>query len=119
MRHPAPATIAAYISSCPREVRPVLQKIRQAIRATAPQAVETISYGMPAFKLRGKILVYFAAWKNHIGFYALPTTNVVFKKELASYKTSKGAVQFPLDWPIPYALIKKMVRFRVRELLRI
>ncbi len=112
------ATINQYIQTCPKPVQPILQKIRQAIQQAAPQAVEVISYGMPAFKFNGKTLVYFAGWKEHIGFYPIPSSLVAFKKELALYKHAKGSVQFPLNQPIPYALIKKIVRFRVKELGR-
>jgi len=87
------------------------------MREAAPEAVEVISYQMPAFKLNG-ILVYFAAFKNHIGFYPTSSGIEQFKKELSPYKWSKGAVQFPLDKPIPFALVKKIVIFRVKENLR-
>jgi uncharacterized protein YdhG (YjbR/CyaY superfamily) len=105
-----------YIAKFPKDVQAVLQKIRQTIHEAAPEASETISYQMPAFKLNGKNLVYFAAWKKHIGFYATPSGNEAFKKELALYKSAKGSVQFPLDEPMPYELIKKMVKFRIQEI---
>jgi uncharacterized protein YdhG (YjbR/CyaY superfamily) len=85
------------------------------IRKVAPEAEEAISYQMPTFRLAGKNLVHFAAFKNHIGFYPVPTGIAAFKKELAAYKTSKGAVQFPLDQPLPLKLIARMVKFRVKE----
>jgi len=85
------------------------------IQTAVPEAEEAISYGMPTFKLNGKNLVHFAAWKNHIGFYATPSGNVAFKKELSKYEGAKGSVKFPFDEPIPYALIKKIVVFRVKE----
>jgi len=88
--------------------------MRQTIHQAAPEAVETISYQMPAFKLNG-VLVYFAAMKNHIGFYPTSSGVAAFKKELSPYKTSKGAVQFPLKSPIPYDLVTKIVKFRVQE----
>lgn len=103
-----------YIQSQPAAVQIILEKIRQAIKETAPGAEEIISYAMPAFKYHG-ILVYFSAFKKHIGFYALPTGNEAFQKELALYKTGKGSIQFPLDKPIPYKLISKIVKFRVKE----
>lgn len=109
-------TIDQYIKDQPKAVQVILQKIRREIQKTAPKAIETISYGMPAFKLNGKVLVYFAAWKEHIGFYALPSGNAKFKKELSAYKTTKGAIQFPLVEKIPHELIIKIVQFRIKEL---
>ena len=108
-------TMDEYLQTVPPDVRDILEKIRQTIRKAAPGAVESISYQMPAFKLNGKILVYFAAWKNHIGFYALPSGNAAFEKELSAYKMAKGSIQFPLDKPIPFDLIEKMVKFRAAE----
>lgn len=106
--------IDSYIVEQPIEVRERLEHIRHAIQTTAPKAEEVISYGMPAFKYHG-MLVYFAAFKNHIGFYALPSGNAAFQKELSAYKQGKGSIQFPLDKPLPLALIKKIVKFRVKE----
>ena len=108
--------VDAYINSCPKEVRSTLVEIRKTIKKAAPKATEKISYGMPAFVLNGN-LVYFAAFKNHIGFYPTSSPIVVFKKELEPYKTSKGAIQFPIDKSIPYSLITKIVKFRVKESL--
>jgi uncharacterized protein YdhG (YjbR/CyaY superfamily) len=108
-------TMDAYIASFPEEVRGILEKIRQTIRKAAPGAVEAISYQIPTFKLNGSNLVHFAAWKEHVGFYATPSGNVAFKKELARYKVAKGSIQFPLDEPIPYDLVTKIVKFRVKE----
>lgn len=108
-------TIDEYIAKFPQDVQQVLEKIRQVIHETAPEASEGISYQMPAFKLNGKNLVYFAAWKNHIGFYATPSGNEAFKKELSAYKGAKGSVQFPFNEPMPYDLIKKIVKFRIQE----
>jgi uncharacterized protein YdhG (YjbR/CyaY superfamily) len=107
-------TIDDYIRSFPPEVQSLLEKLRQSIRKAAPEAVEAISYRMPAFKLNG-VLVYFAAYKKHIGFYPTGSGIKSFKTELSAYVTSKGTVQFPLDKPIPYALVEKIVAFRVRE----
>ncbi len=107
-------TIDEYIKTFPAEIQITLDKMRQTIRKAAPKAVEVISYQMPAFKLNG-ILVYFAAHKNHIGFYPTSSGIETFKKELSSYKSSKGAVQFPLDKPIPFDLVEKIVKFRARE----
>ena len=108
-------TMDGYIASFPKEVQGILEKIRQTIRKAAPGAVEAISYQIPTFKLNGSNLVHFAAWKDHIGFYATPSGNAAFKKELSQYKVAKGSIQFPLDEPIPYDLVTKMVLFRVKE----
>ena len=110
-------TIDAYIASFPKEVQGILEQIRRTIRKAAPGAVEAISYQIPTFKLNGSNLVHFAGWKNHIGFYATPSGNVAFKKELARYKVAKGSIQFPLDEPIPYGLVTKIAKFRVKETL--
>jgi len=107
-------TIDEYIVTFPKDIQVVLQKIRATIRKAAPQAEEAISYQMPTFKLHGN-LVHFAAFKSHIGFYPVPSGIEKFKKELSAYKGAKGSVQFPLDRPIPYALIAKIVKFRVME----
>jgi uncharacterized protein YdhG (YjbR/CyaY superfamily) len=109
-----PENFAAYVQQFPSEVQLRLKQIRELILATAPEAEELISYGMPAFKLNGP-LCYFAAFKNHIGLYALPSGNAAFQKELKKYKTGKGSIQFPNDAPLPVALIEKIVRFRVKE----
>ena len=110
-------SIDEYIKTFPENVQVILEKIRQTIRKAAPETVEAISYGIPTFKLKGKDLVYFAAWKNHIGFYPMPSAAKAFKKELSEYKQGKGSVQFPLDKPIPYDLVKNIVTFRVKESL--
>ncbi len=109
-----PKTIDEYIARCPPDVQKILEKIRLTIRKAAPDAEETISYKMPTFTLKGN-LVYFAVFKNHIGFYPIPTGIEKFKQELSVYKQGKGSVQFPLDKPIPYGLISKIVKFRVKE----
>ncbi len=112
-----PATIDEYITGFPVEVQAMLEKLRQTIRTAAPDATEKISYRIPTFYLNGN-LVHFAAFKHHIGFY--PTSNGVsaFQDELSKYKTSKGAIQFPLDKPLPLELVKKIVGFRVTENLK-
>jgi uncharacterized protein YdhG (YjbR/CyaY superfamily) len=110
----APQTIDEYIAGFPPEVQEILQKIRLTIRQAAPDAEEAIKYQMPTFTLSGN-LVHFAAFKNHIGFYPVPSGIEKFKKELAPYQQGKGSVQFPLDQPIPYGLISKIVKFRVKE----
>jgi len=109
-----PKNIDEYIAGFPPEVQAILEKIRLTIRKAAPGAEETIKYQMPTFTLHGN-LVYFAAFKTHIGFYPIPTGIEKFKKELAPFKQGKGSVQFPLDQPIPYSLISKIVKFRVQE----
>lgn len=106
-----------YIGQFPAEVQVKLQELRSAIKQAAPEAEETISYAMPAYKLKG-ILVYFAAHKNHIGFYPASNGIATFEKELSGYTTSKGTVQFPLDKPLPLELIKMIVKFRVAENLQ-
>ncbi|MFX1571072.1 MAG: iron chaperone [Promethearchaeota archaeon] len=107
-------TIDEYINMFPENIQKILGKIRQIIRASAPKAVETISYQIPTFKLRGN-LVHFAAYKKHIGFYPTPSGIETFKEELDPYEVSKGSVKFPLNKPIPYSLVKKIVEFRVKE----
>ena len=107
-------TIDEYIATFPADVQAILQKVRATIRKSAPKAEEAISYQMPTFKLNGN-LVHFAAFKNHIGFYPVPSGIEKFKKELSAYKGAKGSVQFPLDKPIPYGLIGRIVKFRVKE----
>lgn len=114
MKTKPPATIDEYIAGFPPEVQAILQKIRATIRKAAPQATETINYQMPTFVLHGN-LVHFAAFKNHIGFYPTPSGVENFTAELARYQTSKGAIHFPLDQRIPYSLITKIVKFRVKE----
>lgn len=109
-----PNPIDAYIANFPNDVREILQKIRATIKEAAPEAEETISYQMPTFRLKGN-LVHFAAYKNHIGFYPTPSGIEEYKDELSVYKGAKGSVQFPLDKPIPYDLISKIVKFRVAE----
>ena len=110
----APKTIDEYIAGFPQEVQEILQKIRQTIRAAAPDAEEKISYQIPTFTLKGN-LVHFGAFKKHIGFFPASSGVAKFKRELAEYKTSKGTIQFPLDEPIPFALISKITKFRVKE----
>jgi uncharacterized protein YdhG (YjbR/CyaY superfamily) len=107
-------TIDEYISTFPQNIQAILEDIRQATRTAAPEATETINYQIPTFKLNGN-LVHFAAYKNHIGFYPTASGIKAFKKELSTYKWSKGAVQFPLDRPIPFDLIKRIVAFRIQE----
>jgi len=110
-----PNSFDEYILDFPGEVQVLLNQIRSTIRQAAPDAEESISYGMPAYKTYGKPLVYFAGFKNHIGFYATPTGHAEFAKELSKYKQGKGSVQFPIDQPMPLELIFQMVEFRVVE----
>ena len=107
-------TIDAYISSYDEVVQPILKELRRVTKEEAPDATEKISYQMPTFYLNGN-LVHFAVQKNHIGFYPAPSGVAAFKEELTEYKTSKGAIQFPLTKPIPYELVRRIVRFRVEE----
>jgi len=107
-------TIEEYIKTFPNGIQIILEKLRRSIQKAAPEAEEVISYQMPAFKLNG-ILVYFAARKNHVGFYPTASGIAAFRQELAPYKSSKGAVQFPLDKPVPFDLVEKIVKYRVKE----
>jgi uncharacterized protein YdhG (YjbR/CyaY superfamily) len=115
MTNAAFKTVDDYIGSFPAEMQSTLEKIRDVIRKAAPDAIELISYGMPGYKLNGKPLVYFAAFKKHIGFYATPTGHAAFKAALSHYKQGKGSVQFPLDSEVPDELIKRIVAFRIKE----
>jgi uncharacterized protein YdhG (YjbR/CyaY superfamily) len=106
--------IDSYIASFPEETQKLLQQLRITISTAAPEATETINYGMPTFTLNGN-LVHFAAFKNHIGFYPTPSGIEAFKKELSLYDGAKGSVQLPLSRPIPFDLITRIVKFRVKE----
>jgi uncharacterized protein YdhG (YjbR/CyaY superfamily) len=106
--------IDEYITAFPEDIRELLEQMRMTIQKAAPKTVEVISYGMPAFK-QHSVLVYFAAYKGHIGFYPTGSGIEAFKKEISAYKSSKGAVQFPLDKPLPVRLIRQMVKFRVKD----
>ena len=103
-----------YIASFPQSTQEILEQCRQAIKICAPQAIEVISYGMPAFKLNG-ILVWFAGYSKHIGFYPKASGIEVFKEKLSIYKSAKGSVQFPLDKPLPIELITEIVKYRITE----
>ncbi len=109
------SSVDEYIESQAEAVRPVLVRVREIVLSSAPGALEGIAYGMPAYKLSGKPLVYFAALKKHLGFYATPSGHEDFADRLACYTCGNGSVQFPFDKPIPYDLIREMVEFRVRE----
>lgn len=110
-------SIDAYIAGFPLEVQQILTQIRALIQSVVPEATEAISYGMPTFKLKGN-LVHFAAFKHHIGFYATPTGHEAFKADLSKYKQGKGSVQFPLDQPIPFDLITRIVAYRRQEVMK-
>lgn len=116
MNRRKPVTIDEYIALFPEAVQGILQKMRQTIQAAALDAVEAISYQMPTFKLRGKNLVHFAAFSKHIGLYPTPSGITGFKTELSRYTQRKGSVQFPLDEPIPYDLVRRIVAYRVQEM---
>ncbi|MBI4790834.1 MAG: DUF1801 domain-containing protein [Chloroflexi bacterium] len=113
----APKNVDAYIAGFPNDVQAILQKIRTTIRKAAPGAAETISYQIPTFTLNGKYLIYFAGFEKHVSVYPAPRGAEKFKAELAKYKGGKGTVQFPLDKPIPFGLITRIVKFRVKETL--
>jgi uncharacterized protein YdhG (YjbR/CyaY superfamily) len=108
-------SVDAYIETFPKKIQALLEQVRATIKAAAPTAVESIAYGMPAYKTYGKPLVYFGGFKNHIGFYATPTGYSEFADELSKYIQGKGSVQFPVNQPVPYDLIRRMVVFRVKE----
>ncbi len=107
-------SIDSYIKAQPKAVQPLLKTMRQTIQSAAPQATEAIKYGMPTFVYHGN-LVHFAAMKNHLGFYPAPSAISFFAQELSKYKTSKGAIQLPLDQALPLPLIKKITKFRMKE----
>lgn len=111
----ASATVDDYIAEFSGEIRERLKLMRKIIKENAPEAKESIAYGMPAYKLNKKPLVYFGGYQNHIGFYATPSGHTKFNRELSRYKQGKGSVQFPFDKPLPVDLISEMVRFRVAE----
>ena len=108
-------TIDGYISAFPKNVQDILEEIRQTIKKAAPAAQETISYSIPAFKLKGNYLAYFAAFKKHIGLY--PPTPKAFRKEASSYEGPKGNLKFPIDKPIPLDLVKRIVEYKVKAIL--
>ncbi len=108
-------SIDEYIATFPEDVQKKLEEVRMVVKASAPDAVEKISYQMPTFALMGSNLVHFAAFKKHIGFYPAPQGIEAFKEELSAYKGAKGSVQFPIDKPMPLELISRIVKFRVTE----
>jgi uncharacterized protein YdhG (YjbR/CyaY superfamily) len=110
-----PLTIEEYIAGYPADIQGRLRKLKAAVQKAAPDAIEKISYGMPAFTYSGMMLLYFAAHKNHIGLYPLTTAIEAFKEELLPYKTAKGSIQFPHEKPLPLQLISRIVAFRMEE----
>jgi uncharacterized protein YdhG (YjbR/CyaY superfamily) len=110
-----PDSVDEYIAGFPTDVQKILQKIRMTIRKAAPGAEETISYAIPCFKLNGRYLIYFAGFRNHTSIYPAPRGAEEFTEELAAYEGGKGTVQFPLDKPIPIGLIKRIVKYRIKE----
>jgi uncharacterized protein YdhG (YjbR/CyaY superfamily) len=112
-----PKTIDAYIAAFPSSTQEILEKLRRVIRESAPGAEEAISFGIPTFKLNGN-LVHFAAYKKHVGFYPTSSGIAAFKKELTPYKLGRGTVQFPIGRAIPFGIVRKIVRYRVREQAR-
>lgn len=115
---PTAGSIDEYIAGFPPEIRTVLEEVRALIRASAPDATETISYAIPTFDLNGRHLVHFAGFAHHVGFYPIPSGLEAFREELAPYKSGKGSVQFPLSEAMPADLIRRIVEFRVGENLR-
>lgn len=108
-------TIDKYISTLPADTQAILEKVRQTIRKAAPEAVETMSYGIPTFDLNGRHLVFFAGWKHHISLYPLPAGDEAFQQQLSPYKRAKGTIQFPFDKPIPYDVVEKIVTRLIME----
>ncbi|HUE82089.1 MAG TPA: DUF1801 domain-containing protein [Pyrinomonadaceae bacterium] len=115
MRAQTPKNIDEYIAGFPTDVQKILEKVRTTIKKAAPDAEEMISYQIPTFNLKGRYLIYFAAYKKHIGLYPAPRGVEKFKKELSLYEGGKGTVRFPLDKPIPFGLIRRIVQFRIKE----
>ena len=104
-----------YIATFPKDIQPILQKVRRTIKAAAPKAGEKISYGIPTFTLNGKYLIYFAGWKHHISIYPIPVGDDAFNQEIAQYIAGKGTLKFPIDKPMPLKLITKIVKLKVAE----
>jgi uncharacterized protein YdhG (YjbR/CyaY superfamily) len=111
-------SVDQYISQQPSTTKTILETLRTLIKTTCPDAVESISYGMPAYKFHKKPLIYFAGYDHHIGIYATPSANVAFAQELSGYKQGKGSIQFPLGQPLPLDLIEKMITFKMEEIIK-
>ncbi len=116
MKRTAPDSVEDYIAGFPADVQKVLNKIRSTIRKAAPKSAESISYQIPAYKLDGKVLIYFAGFAKHVSVYPAPREAKGFKKELASYKGGKGTIQFPLDKKVDFDLIARIVKFRMKRI---
>lgn len=110
-----PGDIDGYIAAFPENTQKLLQQVRRCIKNLVPAAEETISYGIPTFLLNDGYLIYFAGYKKHISIYPAPRNNEAFKEELSAYKGGKGTVQFPIDKPIPFDLITRIIKFRIKE----
>lgn len=108
-------SIDEYIQTFPTKIQAILTKVRKTIHSTIPTATETISYQIPTFKLNGRYLIYFAGWKDHISVYPIPNGPPEFEEEISQFKAGKGTLRFALDKPIPYELIKKIVKLRIEE----
>jgi uncharacterized protein YdhG (YjbR/CyaY superfamily) len=107
-------TVDEYIAALPDSVKPIIEELRETVKQAAPEAEESISYNMPAYQLNGP-LAYYAAFKNHIGFYPTPASIIAFEEELSAYKGAKGSIQFPLNKPLPLELITRIVKVRLQE----
>ena len=118
MRMKVYKTVDAYVRSYSKDVQARLNAMRKVIKKTAPEAVESVSYGMIGYKLLGRPLVYLGGFKNHVGFFAMPSGTAAFKKRLAKYETAKSAIQFQHDEPVPLKLVEQIVKFRVKENLK-
>ena len=108
-------SVDQYIAAFPVETQALLEELRAAIRAVAPRVAETITYNMPTFELNGRRLVYFSAWKHHIGLYPVPAGDDQFQKEISQYRSAKSSLNFPIDKPLPVKLIRRFVKFRIAE----
>ena len=108
-------SIDEYIETFPEDIQKILKELRATIKAAAPEASETISYGIPTFTLNGKYLIYFAGWKNHISIYPIPTGSEAFNKQISKYVEGKGTLKFPIDKPLPLKLITQIVKLKVAE----
>ena len=111
-------SINEYVSSLPENAQKAMSEIIATIKVKVPNAEESISYNMPAFKVNGEYFVHFSAWKNHIGMYPIPAGNEAFQKQIESYRSAKSSLNFPLDKPMPIKLIEKVIKFRIAENLK-